>query len=171
MTPQARIRRIGWLALLGICTLAYVLLLLKGHSVRSEVVNVERQIVRMEERNLLLETEFLTLSNQMQLARWNRVDFGYTAPRAEQFIDGERQLASFASPRANGAPEPIRLAGFNTGEELPEFPKLVSPLTGKPIEQDLLAPERRREGTRLAFALPDIPRPAGLEVAAAASGQ
>ena len=81
-----------------------------------------------------------TRSNQLQLAAWNRVDFGYTAPNAAQFLENERQLASFGSPRAPGAPEPIRVAA--SGEDAPEFPKLVSPLTGKPIDEALLETDR-----------------------------
>jgi hypothetical protein len=139
MTPQSRIRRIGWLAALAVCAMLYLTLHLKVHAVRSEVIRAERQIVALEHHKLLLETEFETRSNQLQLAAWNRVDFGYVAPTAEQFLDSERQLAGFGIPRAPGAPEPIRVAG--TGGDLPEYPKLVSPLTGKPIADELVEPE------------------------------
>ena len=99
MTPQRRIRRIGWLAALGTCIVLYALLHVKVNAVHAEVVQAERQIVRLENQNMLLETEFLTRSSQVQLAAWNRIDFGFEAPRAEQFIDGPMQLASFGSPR------------------------------------------------------------------------
>lgn len=139
MTPQSRIRRIGWLAALGICIALYALLHIKVNAVHAQVVRAERQIVRLEEQNMLLETEFLARSSQTQLAAWNRVDFGFVAPRAEQFIDNPMQLASFGSPRGADAPQPIRLAGMNSGEDLPEFPRLVSPLTGKPVDERVLA--------------------------------
>lgn len=144
MTPQSRIRRIGWLAALAVCTVLYLMLHLKVHSITSEVVRAERRIVALEQQKLLLETEFETRSNLLQLAAWNRVDFGYTAPSAAQFLDSERQLADLGSPRGPGAPEPIRVAGV-TGGEAPYFPTLVSPLTGKPIDQALVEPERNRE--------------------------
>ena len=86
MSPHARLRRTGWIAALATCTALYLMLHLKVHSVRSEVVRSERQIVALEQQKLLLETEFETRSNQLQLAAWNRVDFGYTAPSAEQFL-------------------------------------------------------------------------------------
>ena len=150
MTPHSRIRRIGWFAALAICAMLYLGLHLKVHAVRSEVIRAERQIVLLEQQKVLLETEFQTRSNQLQLEEWNRVDFGYTAPSAAQFLENERQLASFGSPRAPGAPEPIRVAG--AGGDTPPYPKLVSPLTGKPIDEALLEPERqgRLSGTRLA---------------------
>ena len=141
MSPHARLRRIGWIAALATCTALYLMLHLKVQSVSSEVVRAERRIVALEHQKLLLETEFETRSNQLQLAAWNRVDFGYTAPSAEQFLENERQLASFGGPRATGAPEPIRVAG-GAGSEAPAFPQLVSPLTGEPVDEALLWPER-----------------------------
>ncbi|HSJ95503.1 MAG TPA: hypothetical protein VLC53_00430 [Myxococcota bacterium] len=148
MTPHSRIRRIGWIAALATCTALYLALHLKVHSVRSEVIAAERQIVALEQRKLLLETEFETRANQLQLAAWNTIDFGYTAPTASQFLESERQLASFGSPRAADAPEPIRVAGA-TGADEPAFPTLVSPLTGRPIDPELL---EAADGERLAAA-------------------
>ena len=139
MTTRS-LHRVGWIAALAVCTALYLGLHLKVHSVRSEVVRAERQIVALEQRKVLLETEFETRSNQLQLAAWNRVDFGYTAPSAAQFLENERQLASFGSPRGPGAPEPIRVAG-GAGTEAPSYPSLVSPLTGRPIDEALLEPE------------------------------
>lgn len=157
MTPQSRIRRIGWVAALAICGMLYLALHLKVHAVSSEVIRAERQIVLLEQQKVLLETEFQTRSNQLQLEEWNRVDFGYVAPSASQFIEDERQLAAFGSPRAAGAPEPIRVAG--AGGEAPKYPKLVSPLTGKPVDEALVEPDRRADlaGTRLADGSMRIP--------------
>lgn len=146
MTPQSRIRRIGWLAALGTCIMLYALLHVKVNAVHAEVVRAEREIVRLENQNLLLETEFLTRSSQVQLAAWNRVDFGFEAPRAEQFIESPIQLASFGSPRAADAPRPIQLAGMTSGEDMPEFPQLVSPLTGNPVDERVLAGDAPNEG-------------------------
>lgn len=140
MTPHERMRRLGWLVTLAICIALYLMLHLKVHAVVSDVVRSERQIVALEQEKLLLETEFETRSNQLQLAAWNQVDFGYTAPTASQFIEGERQLASFGTPRGIGAPEPIRVAGVDG--DAPAFPKFVSPLTGKPVDDALIEPER-----------------------------
>jgi hypothetical protein len=144
MTQQSTLRRMGWIAALAICTALYLMLHLKVHAVRSEVIRAERQIVALEQQKLLLETEFETRASQRQLAAWNNVDFGYAAPTARQFLDNERQLASFGTPRAPGSPEPIRVAGLSGGEPefpRPERPRMVSPLTGAPIDPALLEPE------------------------------
>ena len=103
MTPQGRIRRIGWLAALGLCTLFYVGLHLKVHAVQSEVIGAERQIVALEERRILLETEFETRASQERLATLNRVEFGYVAPGVGQFVEDERELSDFGTPRSAGA--------------------------------------------------------------------
>tara|TARA_A100001391_G_scaffold114330_2_gene77205 strand:- start:25634 stop:26170 length:537 start_codon:yes stop_codon:yes gene_type:complete len=141
MTTPARYRRFGWLAALSVCLLLYVMLHLKVNAVHSDVVRAEREIVRLERANMMLETEFLTRSNQVQLARLNRINFGFRAPEASQFIDGERQLARFSKPRSNDAPAPIRLAGLTSTDGVPAFPKLVSPLTGEPLDAALVKGE------------------------------
>ena len=139
MTPQSPIRRIGWIAALAFCTALYLVLHLKVHAVRSDVVRAERQIVGLERQKLLLETEFETRANQLQLASWNNVEFGYTAPTARQFLESERQLANFGAPPVPGSPEPIRVA--RASGDAPAYPRMVSSPTGRPAEQALLAPE------------------------------
>ncbi|TIX51369.1 hypothetical protein [Alteraurantiacibacter aquimixticola] len=169
MTPQARIRRIGWLALLAICTALYGVLHFQVWSVQSEVTRAERRIVALEEQNLLLETEFLTRSSQMQLAAWNRVDFGYSAPAADQFIENERQLSRFASARPADAVEPVLLASQALEEDNMSFAELVSPITGERLDPELVRPRRDDdgEGTTLIAAIAE--RSARVPLSAAAS--
>ena len=166
MTQEARIRRIGWIVILAVCAALYLGLHLKVHSVKSELVRAERQIVRLEEQNLLLETEFLTRSNQLQLAQWNRVDFGYRPPEASQFITGERQLAMLGSaPRRlergrPGTGSEIQLASYSPDrEQEKDAPARLSPPTGELVEVALLAaaPEEPRPAPRLALVMPQGP--------------
>jgi len=140
MTAHARLRRIGWFALLSLCTLCYGLLHLQVWSVSSEVRRSERQIVALVQDKRLLETEFNTRANQMQMAAWNRVDFGYSAPDASQFIASERQLAAFGAQADDAAGQVLQLAAFSGDEEAPPFPRLVSPITGQPIDEALVRP-------------------------------
>lgn len=109
MTSQ-QARSLGWAAVLAICCAVVVVLSFKVHAVRSEVLLAERQLIALERETLLLETEFQTRASQRQLAEWNAVEFGYGAPRAGQFLEGERQLASLGELRGPDAPSPIRLA-------------------------------------------------------------
>ncbi|VVS97525.1 hypothetical protein [Erythrobacter sp. EC-HK427] len=159
VTPPKPVRRIGWIAALGICFVLYIMLHLRVTAVHAEVVQAEREIVQLEEHKLLLETEFLTRANHVQLAAWNRVDFGFQAPEADQFIDNPRQLASFGVPRSADAPAPIRLAGLRSGEDLPEFPQLVSPLTGEPVDPAVLQGAEAHEDNGSGLAVTVISNP------------
>ena len=70
MTQQSRLRRMGWIAVLALCTVFYLGLHLKVHAVRSEVIGAERRIVALETEKNLLATEFETRASQEQLASW-----------------------------------------------------------------------------------------------------
>lgn len=129
-----RLRQIGWASLLMVCTAAFIGLTLRVNATKSDVRLAEQRIVQLRERQLVLETEFETRANQAQLAAWNAVDFGYEPPLAGQFLSQSNELARFGTPRAPGAPDPIRVAQGGNPENVPDFPLLVSPLTGKPAD-------------------------------------
>lgn len=126
----SRLRQIGWAMALGIVFLLFVALSFRVNAVRSDVIRSERTIIALKQETMRLETEFETRANQQQLANWNAVDFGYIAPRADQYIRNERELASLSQPNLPGAPDPIRVARADVGGDIPA---MVSPLTGKPI--------------------------------------
>lgn len=150
MTPGSRLRQASWIATLLVCTALFVALTLRVNAVKSEVRLAERHIISLERQKMLLETEFETRANQQQLAAWNNVDFGYTAPGADQFLETERQLTALGTPRAKGAPEPIRVAGASTGDGERPFPVMISPISGQPVEIGELAQGevgRERTGT------------------------
>jgi hypothetical protein len=130
----SRLRQLGWVVTLAICSALFVALTFKVNSVRSEVRLAERKIVSLQREKVLLETEFETRASQQQLAQWNAVDFGYQAPNAEQYLEGERQLASLGEPRGAGAPSPIRVARAEDDQREMKLPAMVSPLTGKPVK-------------------------------------
>ena len=131
-----RVRSIGWVVVLTICAAMTFALTFRVNAVKSEVRLAERQIIAAKRDKQFLETEFQTRANQQQLAALNNVEFGYTAPTAGQYLEGERQLASLGKPRAADAPVPIRVAAAvpvsDTG-----FPAMVSPLTGKAMAAEM----------------------------------
>jgi hypothetical protein len=116
MMNSSQARSLGWVAVLAICLVAVIVLSFRVHAVKSEVLLAERQLINLKREKLLLETEFETRASQRQLAEWNQVEFGYDAPRAGQFLDGERQLASLGEMRSPDAPSPIRLARAESGD-------------------------------------------------------
>jgi len=128
-----RVRSIGWAFVLTVCAALTLALTFRVNAVKSEVRLAERRLVALQQEKLFLETEFEARSNQQQLTALNAVEFGYEAPKAEQYIEGERQLSSLGKARPEGAPAPIRVASAADGDALPAFPAMVSPVTGKPV--------------------------------------
>lgn len=114
MAHSSRIRQIGWALVLGICFAILLALTFQVNAVKSDVRLVERKIIAAERSKMMLETEFQTRASQHQLADWNAVEFGYAAPRADQYVEHERQLAQLGTPRGIDAPEPIRVAAAHS---------------------------------------------------------
>ncbi|WP_435418323.1 hypothetical protein WAB17_01725 [Parerythrobacter aurantius] len=125
----SRLRQIGWAMALSLAFLLFAALSFRVNAVKSDVIRAEREIVDLTLETKRLEIEFETRANQQQLANWNAVDFGYIAPRADQYLENERQLASLSQPVMPNAPSPIRVARTDVAAELPA---MVSPLTGRP---------------------------------------
>ncbi len=140
-----RLRQVGWVAVLLTCATLTLALTFKVNAVKSQVRLTERQIVALRQEKMFLETEFETRANQQQLASLNAVEFGYQAPTAGQYLEGERQLAGLGKPRAPGAPSPIRVASAApAGDDASAaFPAMVSPLSGK-----AMAAEPPKDGPR-----------------------
>jgi hypothetical protein len=105
-----RVHSIGWMTVLLVCGAFSMALMLRVNAVKSQVASSEKRIVYLKRDIDFLQTEFQTRSNQQQLKELNDVEFGYEAPRAEQYIEGERQLAALGKAPGPGAPSPIRYA-------------------------------------------------------------
>jgi hypothetical protein len=69
-----------------------------------------------------LETELGARASMRQLERWNAEDFRYSVPSAQQYLQGERALASLEGIQPNGptyvAP-PVMTAMVETPKDLP----------------------------------------------------
>lgn len=145
----SRRREIGWAVVLLACGALLAGLTFKVNSIKSQVLLAERQIIALETEKRILEIEFQARSNQQQLADWNRVEFGYVAPSAGQYLESERQLAALGTARGVGAPEPIRVARAPEPDEEGGMLAMVSPLTGRPAsaqaEEPAPAPEPARQ--------------------------
>lgn len=105
-----RVRSIGWASVLLVCGALTVGLTLRVNAVKSQVHDTERRIVWVQQDIDFLQTEFQTRSNQQALKELNDLEFGYKAPIAGQYIEGERQLAALGMAAGPGAPQPIRYA-------------------------------------------------------------
>ena len=129
-----RVRSLGWASVLLICAAMTIALSLRVNAVKSQVHDTEKRIVAMQQEVDFLDTEFLTRSNQQALRQLNDLEFGYKAPVAGQYIEGERQLAALGMAAVPGAPEPIRYANAARPEEKGAADSgllaMVSPVTG-----------------------------------------
>ena len=128
-----RVRSIGWAFVLTVCFALTMALTFRVNAVKSQVRLAERQLVSLQRHKLFLETEFEARSNQQQLKAINDVEFGYEAPRAEQYIEGERMLASLGKARGPDAPAPIRVASAADGDEVTPFEVTPFEATGAEI--------------------------------------
>ncbi|MEL6539950.1 MAG: hypothetical protein AAF249_14105 [Pseudomonadota bacterium] len=134
MTAVSRQRQIFWIVALGLSLAAFAGLSLTVHFVRNAVLSADMEIVSLKKKRQLLHTEFQARASQHQLARWNRVDLGFVAPRADQYLDGRKQLAELGQPLGPGAPSPIRVASADAEQAIRVAQrKMVSPISGKPI--------------------------------------
>lgn len=150
MMTGSRLRQIVWGAAFGLFLTAFAALSLTVHAVRNEVLLADIDIVALKKKRQLLQTEFQARASQHQLARWNRVDLGFGAPRADQYLDTRKQLAALGQPLGPGAPSPIRVAkagGDNAA--LLARREMVSPVSGKPIT---LASAQMPDGAGALFA-------------------
>lgn len=93
---------LGRLAMLGIVAPGFYLVISQGAAERAKVEAVERSIVQARKDIRDLETEFDTRANMAQLERWNGDVLALAAPRAEQFVGGEHQLASLPGRTEGG---------------------------------------------------------------------
>ncbi|WP_324696567.1 hypothetical protein ACLIMP_15340 [Novosphingobium aerophilum] len=134
-----RVHSIGWISVLLVCGALTIGLTLRVNAVKSQVHDTEKRIVWVQQDINFLETEFQTRSNQQALKELNDLEFGYKAPTAGQYIEGERQLAALGMPVGPGAPAPIRYANADTAGDPAQgqgdasnggLLAMVSPVTG-----------------------------------------
>ncbi len=148
ITSANRLRSVGWFVLLGLCFTLVLVLAFRVNALRSRVHHAEEKIVALKQEKLYLETEFETRANQQQLKAWNDVEFGYAAPGASQYLEGERQLASLSMPSTPDAPEPIRVASMDDSViASAAFPAMVSPLSGKALSGKAMANNESKAGS------------------------
>lgn len=133
ITAGSRIRQMGWMAVMAACVALFAVLSFNVHAVKSEVLLAERQIIALERETLMLETEFQTRASQRQLAEWNALELGYEAPRADQYLDNDRQLASLGQPLGPDAPAPIRVALADAASGEVASREMVSPVSGEKV--------------------------------------
>ncbi len=106
-----RVKNFGWVALVAIVLISLYPLSLSVGAVRSDLRQTEYDILRVKKEMRYLETEFATRASMQQLEQWNTLDYGYIAPTAAQYLDGERSLANLGEGHDN-IKKPVRVASL-----------------------------------------------------------
>ena len=99
-----RFRTVGWVASVAVAALGCYLVSLRVAAERAQVTMTERHLMSEREDIRSLQTELQTRSRLVQLERWNADVLSLTAPKAHQYLAGEMQLASLATPTVPAAP-------------------------------------------------------------------
>lgn len=111
-----RMRILAWAIAAIICLALLFGINLSVASQKTELARTEMQIAKIREEIRYLETEFSSRASLRQLERWNELQFGYVAPNASQYLDGERELANLSGD-AGGKTAPVRVAVMTVESE------------------------------------------------------
>ena len=99
-----RVHSIGWVSVLLVCGALTLALTLRVNAVKSQVHATEVRIVAAQRSIDFLQTEFQTRANQQQLRTINDLEFGYKAPGAGQYVEGERSWPHWEQRRDRARP-------------------------------------------------------------------
>jgi hypothetical protein len=105
-----RFRTVGWVAGIALAALACYLVSLRVAAERAQVSRLDHQIFGARNDIQELGTELGTRSRLVQLERWNADVLALTAPKAGQYLAGEMQLATLATPPVDHATTPDEAA-------------------------------------------------------------
>ncbi len=88
-----RLKNLGWMALVFLVAILLYPLSLNVASLHSDLVTVDNKILKTKQEISFLQAELRTRANMQQMEEWNKLEFGYAPPTAEQFLLGEAALA------------------------------------------------------------------------------
>ncbi|WP_144097653.1 hypothetical protein [Croceicoccus sediminis] len=162
MTNRARLHSLLWTGAVALALAFALALTLQVKAVNSEIAETEKAILAAKQRIAVLETEFQTRARQQQLVRWNEVEFGYVAPKASQFLDGQAQLAMLGKPVDIIESAPIRMAdaaeAVAQGDEAAAPVRMASAETAPAPVKLKGDPEKAKADLPVRLAAADAPR-------------
>jgi hypothetical protein len=111
-----RMRPIGWVAGVAAAALSFYLVSLQVASERAALEGVERKIAVTQRQIRHLETEFSARASLRQLEAYNQDVLALGAPKAEQYLTGEVQLASYAPAEGGDIGKPAAPVALASAE-------------------------------------------------------
>lgn len=175
-----KLKNLGWIALVLIVAISLYPLSLSVATLRSDLARTEQKIVESKRKIRYLETEFATRANLKQLDLWNELDYGYTAPHADQYLSNERALANLGKGRGHlndivevamvDVGDAAGTIGSPFGDGIPIPKKQISdapsdPVAGQDKDVDEVAELLAAAQAGLEKPLPSNPREIGNEAA------
>ncbi len=118
-----RFRSMGLVAAVALAALGCYMVSLRVAAERFALVRMEGRILAAKQDVRRLQTEMGTRGRLVQLERWNSDILALSAPRADQYLAGEFQLANYAQPAATGMPAVIEA---RAAAPAPAAPKIVT---------------------------------------------
>lgn len=103
-------RSVMWVGAVAGAALSCYMVSLRVASERAALERVESRILVAKRDIRALDTELVTRGRIRQLERWNVDVLALSAPTERQFLSGEVQLASLATPTPDGAQDAVMLA-------------------------------------------------------------
>jgi hypothetical protein len=136
-----RLRPIGWVAGVAGAALAFYLVSLQVASERTHLEGVERKIALTQRQIRHLETEFSARASLRQLEAYNNEVLALAAPKVDQYLTSEVQLASYVP--GEGLPQPqaprTALASAQTAPAAPAAP-------ARPVLRPAVVQDAKSEG-------------------------
>jgi len=94
MMIAQRFRAVGYVAIVAIAATILYLISLQVAAERGKLEAVERQIAQAQREMRQLQTELGTRASMRQLEKWNGDILALSAPKADQYVHGQVQLAA-----------------------------------------------------------------------------
>lgn len=111
-----RMRPIGWVAGVAGAALSFYLVSLQVASTRGALESAERKIAVTERQIRHLETEFSARASLRQLEAYNQEVLALAAPKAEQYLTNEIQLASYSAAEGGDIGKPAAPVALASAE-------------------------------------------------------
>lgn len=112
-----RMRPIGWVAGVAAAALSFYLVSLQVAAERTALEGVERRIVQTQRQIRHLETEFSARASLRQLEAYNQDVLALAAPKVDQYLANEVQLASYVP--GEGMPKPAAATALASVQATP----------------------------------------------------
>ena len=150
-----RFRPLGWVAGVATAATGLYLVSLQVAAERGKLEAVERQIAEAQRDMRQLQTELGTRASLRQLEKWNGDVLAMSAPKAQQFLQNEGQLASVGAGVLDTSPNapPAAMAASFTQPQAPDKPAAV------PVATVQHAVFEKPAAPRLPAAAPSAPAP------------